>query len=165
MLRPSYSELMEIINEQQLADNQITSRYTIVLAAAKRARQIVDGARPLTKAPIDRAVSVAIKEIHEGRINIEVDEDMLDGNYEKMLRSQIKHKNITVLTKDDLREDMKENYPALEFQGTDDDDEIIDTDEITNSFMHEIDLDDEFEEKEHYLYENEDFAFEEADEE
>ena len=41
MLHPSYSELMNILNEQnEDLDNQITSRYTIVIAAAKRARQI-----------------------------------------------------------------------------------------------------------------------------
>ena len=76
MLRPSYSELMDSINESKLVDSKITSRYTIVLAAAKRARQIINGAPPLTYAPTDRAVSIAIKEMSEGKLMIQVEEDM-----------------------------------------------------------------------------------------
>jgi DNA-directed RNA polymerase subunit omega len=59
MLTPSYSELMETIQEGEKLDSRVTSRYTVVLAAAKRARQITDGANPLTYAPTDCAVSIA----------------------------------------------------------------------------------------------------------
>ena len=44
MLRPSYTELMNLLNEDSDMDNKITSRYSIVIAVAKRARQIIDGA-------------------------------------------------------------------------------------------------------------------------
>lgn len=70
MLRPSYTELMEKLNREQNMDGKITSRYTIVIASAKRARQIIDGANPQTYAPTDRAVSTAIKEMYEGRLKI-----------------------------------------------------------------------------------------------
>lgn len=76
MLRPSYTELMEKLNREQDMDNKITSRYTIVIASAKRARQIIDGASPQTYAPTDRAVSIAIKEMYEGKLHIKSsDED------------------------------------------------------------------------------------------
>jgi len=72
MLHPSYSELMEVLNERNTdLDNKITSRYTIVIAAAKRARQIVNGA-PCDTAGVttDKAVSIAVNEIDRGRIQV-----------------------------------------------------------------------------------------------
>ena len=41
MLRPSYTDLLDVIN-QETDDITLGSRYTIVIAAAKRARQLVD---------------------------------------------------------------------------------------------------------------------------
>jgi DNA-directed RNA polymerase subunit omega len=101
---------MDTINESNLVDSKITSRYTIVLAAAKRARQIINGANPLTYAPTDRAVSIAVREMSENKLLIKVKEDMLDGNYERMMNAQNKYKNITAVSKDDLREDLKDKY-------------------------------------------------------
>ena len=46
MLRPSYSDLLDVIT-RDAEDETIGSRYTIVIAAAKRARQLVDNAAPL----------------------------------------------------------------------------------------------------------------------
>ena len=122
MLTPSYSELMDKINDDNLVDSKITSRYTIVLAVAKRARQIIDGSDPLTYAPTDRAVSIAVKEMGEGKIKINVEEDMLDGSYERMLASQNKFKTITAAAADDLREDLKDNYDTISYAKDDDDD-------------------------------------------
>ena len=120
MLRPSYSELMDVINTNELVDSKITSRYTIVLAAAKRARQITSGANPLTYAPTDRAVSIAVKEMGEGKLTIKVPEEVLDDNYGRLLRDQYKFRNITALSKDDLREELKDNYEPIAY-GIDDD--------------------------------------------
>lgn len=128
MLTPSYSELMQKINTDKLVDNKITSRYTIVLAVAKRARQIIDGADPLTYAPTDRAVSIAVKEMGEGKIKINVKEDMLDGSYERMLASQNKFKTI-IAAADDLREDLKDDYePAAAYAKDLDGDVMMDDD-------------------------------------
>ena len=134
MLTPSYSELMEKINTDKV-DSKITSRYTIVLAVAKRARQIIDGADPLTYAPTDRAVSIAVKEMGEGKIKINVEEDMLDGTYERMLASQNKYKNITAASTDDLREDLKDNYEPVSYS-TDDDDVL---DDVFNDDLEAVD--------------------------
>ncbi|NLK36470.1 MAG: DNA-directed RNA polymerase subunit omega [Epulopiscium sp.] len=71
MLHPSYSDLLEVLNNDPNNDNTIGSRYTIVIAAAKRARQLVDHAKPLTdKVKIDKPVSIAVHELHEGKIRI-----------------------------------------------------------------------------------------------
>jgi len=127
MLRPSYSELMDVINTNELVDSKITSRYTIVLAAAKRARQIIDGANPLTYAPTDRAVSTAVKEMSEGKLAIKVSEDLLEGNYERLLKDQYKFSSISALSKDDLREELKDNYEPVTY-GMDDDEVENDAD-------------------------------------
>ena len=39
MLHPSYTELMKVINGDSEEEKVISSRYSIVLASAKRARQ------------------------------------------------------------------------------------------------------------------------------
>ncbi|NCC16442.1 MAG: DNA-directed RNA polymerase subunit omega [Clostridia bacterium] len=83
MLRPSYSDLLEIINEET-DDITLGSRYTIVIAAAKRARQLVDHAEPMiTKIKVNKPVSIAVNELYEGRIKVRqareagCDEEML----------------------------------------------------------------------------------------
>ena len=86
MLRPSYSDLLEEINKGVEGEDVVGSRYTIVIAAAKRARQLVDHAQPLTKKiKIDKPVSIAVNELYEGKIqiiqNLNSDGDeMLDGS-------------------------------------------------------------------------------------
>ena len=71
MFEPSGQELINIANESILNDNEkIKSKYTVIIAAAKRARQLVDekdyrveeGANPLT---------VAIDEIKNKEVKIE----------------------------------------------------------------------------------------------
>ena len=51
MLHPSYSDLMEAVNSNVEPGEQpvVQSRYSIVIAAAKRARQLIAGAEPLVK--------------------------------------------------------------------------------------------------------------------
>ena len=71
MLRPSYSDLLEKINQGAEGEDVVGSRYTIVIAVAKRARQLIDHAQPLTKSiKVDRPVSIAVNELYEGKISI-----------------------------------------------------------------------------------------------
>lgn len=58
MIEPPIGALME----------KVDSRYTLVVASAKRARQLTDGAHKLTKCNSDKTVTVAISEINEGKI-------------------------------------------------------------------------------------------------
>ena len=75
MLRPSYNELMRILNEDPSLDDKITSRYAIVIAAAKRARQIIGGAMPQAECSSDKALSVALNEMENRFIKIIPSED------------------------------------------------------------------------------------------
>jgi len=47
---------------------KVDSRYTLVVAIAKRARQLAEGAKVLTKHDSDRYVTLAINEINENKI-------------------------------------------------------------------------------------------------
>jgi DNA-directed RNA polymerase subunit omega len=48
----------------------VNSRYSIVLATAKRARQLIDGAEPLASAPCNKPLSIAVQELYKGEVRI-----------------------------------------------------------------------------------------------
>jgi DNA-directed RNA polymerase subunit omega len=77
MLHPSYSDLMAIVNSDVEPGEQpvINSRYSIVLATAKRARQIINGSEPLVDYECSKPLSIAVKELYESKVRIEVDEE------------------------------------------------------------------------------------------
>ncbi|MFO7265163.1 MAG: DNA-directed RNA polymerase subunit omega [Bacillota bacterium] len=50
---------------------RLDSRYALVVAAAKRARQLLDGAQPLTNVDSDKPVTIALRELGEGKLEIE----------------------------------------------------------------------------------------------
>ena len=70
MLKPSYAELMEVLNKDTENASEITSRYTIVIAAAKRARQIIDGDEPMVIEKKGKPLSTAVDEINESKIRV-----------------------------------------------------------------------------------------------
>lgn len=70
MLRPSYAELMDVLNEGSEEGSEITSRYTIVIATAKRARQLIDGDEPMVKEINGKPVSTAVEELRENKIKV-----------------------------------------------------------------------------------------------
>lgn len=72
MLHPSYTDLMNIVNGdvEEGEEPIISSRYSIVMATAKRARQIIGGEEPLVEIKQDKPLSIAIEELVEGKIKI-----------------------------------------------------------------------------------------------
>jgi len=66
---------MNQLNVASGDDSMVTSGYTVVIAAAKRARQIINGAQPLSVAATDRAVSIAVQEMVEGKLAVHAVED------------------------------------------------------------------------------------------
>ena len=79
MLHPSYTDLMEVVNSQaEGADGDnpvVSSRYSIVMATAKRARQIIDGDEPMVHAKGKTPLSIAVEELAKSRIRILGDEE------------------------------------------------------------------------------------------
>lgn len=72
MLHPSYSDLMKVVNSEveQGEAPVVNSRYSIVMATSKRARQIIGGDEPLVNAAGKKPLSVAVEELNQGKIKI-----------------------------------------------------------------------------------------------
>lgn len=77
MLHPSYTDLMRVVNSEVEPGEQpvVNSRYSIVIATAKRARQIIDGAEPLVDVEYPKPLSIAVEELYEGKVKIIGDEE------------------------------------------------------------------------------------------
>ena len=58
MEQPTIDKMME----------RVDSKYALVVAAAKRARELTDGSEPLAKVNSNKPVSIALCEIGEGKI-------------------------------------------------------------------------------------------------
>lgn len=90
MIHPSYVDLMNIVNEgaEDGETPVINSRYSIVMATAKRARQLVDGDAPM----IDdtegmKPLAIAVKELEQGKLRIlPQDEDEIEKEEEEDIR-------------------------------------------------------------------------------
>lgn len=72
MLHPSYTDLMKVVNNEveQGEAPVVNSRYSIVMATAKRARQIIGGEEPLVDTKQTKPLSIAIEELDQGKIKI-----------------------------------------------------------------------------------------------
>ena len=77
MLHPSYSDLMKVVNSEVEPGEApvVNSRYSIVMAASKRARQIIAGEEPLINTKDEMALSIAVEELNQGKIKILSDDE------------------------------------------------------------------------------------------
>ena len=97
MIHPSYTELIEAINTNSEDDDttmSLNSRYSLVLAASKRARQIIAGSKPMVEgAEGKKPLSVAIDELYKGKVKIlapeEEDEEGTEQTEESAQASEI----------------------------------------------------------------------------
>lgn len=78
MIHPSYVELMKVVNHDTAIGEEpvVNSRYSIVIAAAKRARQIIGGAEPmLPNSHGKKPLSIAVEELYIGDVKILSEEE------------------------------------------------------------------------------------------
>ena len=76
MIHPSYTELMKEINGDSEDEKVISSRYSVVLASAKRARQIIAGDIPLVaEADSGKPLSTAVEELWQEKVKILGDDE------------------------------------------------------------------------------------------
>ncbi len=77
MLHPSYTDLMKVVNAEVEPGEEpvVSSRYSIVMATSKRARQIIAGDEPLVDGTGKKPLSIAVEELNEGKIKILNDEE------------------------------------------------------------------------------------------
>lgn len=86
MLHPSYTELMNAVNSEVKEGEQpiVSSRYSIVIAAAKRARQIIAGAESsVPDYKNKKPLSVAVEELMNGDVKILSSGEDADDEEEK----------------------------------------------------------------------------------
>lgn len=77
MLHPSYSDLMKVVNDEAEhgEGHAVNSRYSIVMATAKRARQLIDGEEALVSEKSNKPLSIAVEELNQGKIKILSEEE------------------------------------------------------------------------------------------
>lgn len=61
MINPSLDSLVK----------KVDSKYTLVVLAAKRAREVVDGQTPLAESKSNKPVTLALEEVAQGKITYE----------------------------------------------------------------------------------------------
>ncbi len=81
MLHPSYADLIKVVNSgvEEGEDPVVSSRYSIVMATSKRARQIIAGDEKLVDGKGKKPLSVAVEELNQGKVKITSDEDGNDS--------------------------------------------------------------------------------------
>lgn len=77
MLHPSYTDLMKVVNSEVEEGETpvVNSRYSIVQATAKRARQIIAGGEPLVDGTGKKPLSIAVEELNSGKVKVVIDEE------------------------------------------------------------------------------------------
>ena len=74
MIHPSYTELIQAINNNAEEDDNtmmLNSRYSLVLATSKGARQLIAGAEPLVSGTAGKKpLAIAIAELYKGQVKI-----------------------------------------------------------------------------------------------
>lgn len=73
MLHPSYTDLMKVVNSGVETGDEpvVNSRYSIVLATSKRARQIISGDDPMIDSPSNtKPLSIAVEEVFNSKVTI-----------------------------------------------------------------------------------------------
>ena len=78
MLHPSYTDLMKVVNSDVEIGEEpvVNSRYSIVLATAKRARQIIGGEEPLIDNTLNKKpFSIAVEELYSSKVKIVGEEE------------------------------------------------------------------------------------------
>ena len=81
MIHQSYVELMKVVNNTTEVGEEpvVNSRYSIVIAAAKRARQLIAGDEPLVAhANGKKPLSTAVQELYEGKVKILGEDETAD---------------------------------------------------------------------------------------
>lgn len=78
MLHPSYTDLINAVNSgvEPGEEPVVQSRYSIVIATAKRARQIIGGDEPMVSGAYNKkALSVAVDELYQQKVTILGEDD------------------------------------------------------------------------------------------
>ncbi len=122
MLHPSYTDLMKLVNSEVETGEApvVNSRYSIVLATSKRARQIIDGAESYVSPKCPKPLSIAIDELNNSKIRILSEEEAAEMEARKAAEAESQET-------DDVQETAEDNNGQTEEDGASDKEEIQDT--------------------------------------
>lgn len=130
MIHPSYVDLMKVVNKgvEEGEEPVISSRYSIVMATAKRARQLIDGDEPMVDEPKGRKpLSIAVDELEQGKLQILPKDEREEERIDNLRIAAIK----------------KNEYSVGGIDESDDEDVVADDDEDEES-DEEVGGDDDF---------------------
>ena len=111
MIHPSYVDLMEVVNKgvEEGETPVINSRYSIVMATAKRARQIVNGDEPMVETdPAEKPLSIAVRELNEGQISILAEGEMPEEEEEAVFMEGAADEELTDILDEDEAEEIED---------------------------------------------------------
>ena len=122
MIHPSYVELMQIINNQVEVGEEpmVNSRYTIVAACAKRARQLIAGASPMIENTEGmKPITIAVHELAQGKLVILNEEEALAARTaaEAAARAE-REKREALKAQDEAEEDEEESSELTDATGS-----------------------------------------------
>ena len=106
MLHPSYSDLMKVVNSEveQGEAPVVNSRYSIVMATSKRARQIISGDEPLVNGVGKKPLSVAVEELNQGKIKILAEDEVMEEQTEDQETSDAEEQEAAVTEDEEEQE-------------------------------------------------------------
>ena len=109
MLHPSYTDLMKLVNSEVETGEApvVNSRYSIVLATSKRARQIIDGAESYVSPKCPKPLSIAIDELNNSKIRILSGEEAAEVEARKAAEAERAAERLEV--KEDILEETDED--------------------------------------------------------
>ena len=116
MLHPSYTDLMKLVNSEVETGEApvVNSRYSIVLATSKRARQIIDGAESYVSPKCPKPLSIAIDELNNSKIRILSEEEAAEVEARKAAEARMAAERLqadgAMETEEDIPEEAGEDY-------------------------------------------------------
>ena len=160
MLHPSYNELMKAVNENAGGTEEnpvVSSRYSIVIAAAKRARQLINeenraleeesdaeskDMKPEKTGWPEKPLSTAIRELMDGDVKIVPNDDEFDDDSDMIFTSSMGD----VIYESD--EDEDEDYDREDGDAEDEDEENLeDEDDVIDDLDDDLDTDEDDDER------------------
>lgn len=127
MLHPSYTELMNAVNSEVEEGEKpvVSSRYSIVIAAAKRARQLIAGA----ESTVDdyqnkKPLSVAVEELMEGDVKIlSGGDDAEDDDEKTVMGSDVYDISLDVDDEEIFEDELQDESDESDDEGLSEEDE------------------------------------------
>lgn len=123
MIHPSYVELMKVVNNGVEIGEEpvVNSRYSIVLATAKRARQIIAGDEPLiAKSYNKKPLSIAVEELYTEKVRILTEDEWPDEEFENVTIDFAEDEEIAEETEEqdsaDAQEELQNNEEENEME-------------------------------------------------